>query len=104
MTKEIKVLKCLLSSELPEHIRFDGIIDRDDIVVSITKEMVAKAREEYQKLCEKSSDNEYIRKTMLSINNMHTIMEKYSADMIFLDDRSIDPDAEETRSFYYRSN
>lgn len=100
----MRVLRVILSSELPEHIKFYGIIDRDDMVVSISREQVKKARDKVNSAIVFYPDNQYTKDDFKNLTELWRIMNESGADMIFLDDRSIDPDADETRSFYYRCN
>jgi predicted transcriptional regulator len=88
----MKKVVALLSSSLDQNIKFHGIIDRDDIVVIITREMVKKALKEYENIVE-THDN---------ICEVWRLMNENGADIILLDDRNIDPDDWETKSFYYR--
>lgn len=96
----MKKVVALLSSSLDEDIKFHGIIDRDDMTVIITREMVKKALKEYEDQALES--NGYIVETRDNIREVWRLMNENGADIILLDDRSIDPDAWETKSFYYR--
>ena len=100
--KKVKKVVALLSSSLGKDIKFFGIINRDDIVVIITREMVESALKKYEdKVMER---NGYVLKPYSSapeiynhICKVRELMDKHEADIILLDDR----DPYDT-SFYYR--
>lgn len=90
-TKEIKVQKYLLSSQLPDHICLQGIIDRDDFVIIITLDMVKKAIE-----------GDYYDIYKDSIDDVYSLLLEYEAGAIFLDDRVIDREDMYYGCIYYR--